>query len=116
MVEDAISAISYHADLGQYDKVLLFIYPLEQGYPGCQAYLGPVRVEDAERNVRPRRRMAQRLRYGLREKGPHRARVHAHVRLRSLVIGELFQGTIGPGQSDRSDGQERLVLRVSLRR
>ena len=43
MVEDAISAISYHADLGQYDKVLLFIYPLEQGYPGCQAYLGPVR-------------------------------------------------------------------------
>ena len=43
VVEDAISAISYHADLGQYDKVLLFIYPLEQGYPGCQAYLGPVR-------------------------------------------------------------------------
>ena len=42
VVEDAISAISYNADLGQYDKVLLFIYPLEQGYPGCQAYLGPV--------------------------------------------------------------------------
>ncbi len=43
VVEDAVSAISYHADLSQYDKVLLFIFPLEQGYPGCQAYLGPVR-------------------------------------------------------------------------
>ena len=42
VVEDAVSAISFHADLSQYDKVLLFIYPLEQGYPGCQAYLGPV--------------------------------------------------------------------------
>ena len=43
VVEDAVSAISYHADLSQYDKVLLFTFPLEQGYPGCQAYLGPVR-------------------------------------------------------------------------
>lgn len=43
VVEDAVSALSYHADLSRYDKVLLFIYPLEQGYPGCQAYLGPVR-------------------------------------------------------------------------
>ena len=43
VVEDAVSAVSYHADLSQYDKVLLFIYPLEQEYPGCKAYLGPVR-------------------------------------------------------------------------
>ena len=43
VVQDAVSAISHHADLGQYDKLLLFIYPLEQGSPFCQAYLGPVR-------------------------------------------------------------------------
>ena len=42
VVEDAISAMSYQADLSQYDKVMLFIFPLEEGYPGCQAYLGPV--------------------------------------------------------------------------
>ena len=42
VVEDAVSAISYSADLSQYDKVLLFIYPLEQGYPGCQAYVEPL--------------------------------------------------------------------------
>lgn len=42
VVEDVVSAVSYHADLGRYDKVLLFIYPLEQGYPGCAAYLDPI--------------------------------------------------------------------------
>ncbi len=42
VVGDAVSAISYHADLNQYDKVLLFIYPLEYGAPGCAAYLGPL--------------------------------------------------------------------------
>ena len=41
VVADAVNALSYHADLSRYDKVLLFIYPLEQGYPGCQAFLGP---------------------------------------------------------------------------
>lgn len=40
VIEDAVSAMSYHADLSQYDKVVLFIFPIEQGYPGCQAYLG----------------------------------------------------------------------------
>ena len=43
VVEDAVNALSHHADLSRYDKVLLFIYPLEQGDPGCQAYLRPVR-------------------------------------------------------------------------
>ena len=41
VIEDAVSAISYVADLSRYDKILLFITPLEQGYPGCAAYLVP---------------------------------------------------------------------------
>ena len=39
--QDAVSAMSYHADLSQYDKVMPFIFHPEGG-PGCQAYLGPV--------------------------------------------------------------------------
>ena len=42
VINDAISAISYVADLSRYDKILLFIHPLEYGEPGCEAYLGPV--------------------------------------------------------------------------
>ena len=41
VIEDAIGALSFFADLSQYDKVLLFIYPLEYGYPGCAAYTFP---------------------------------------------------------------------------
>ena len=42
VVSDVVSAMSNFADLGQYDKVLPLIFPLEQGYPGCQAFLDPV--------------------------------------------------------------------------
>ena len=34
--------MSDFADLSQYDKVMPLIFPLEQGYPGCQAYLDKV--------------------------------------------------------------------------
>lgn len=37
MIADAVSAMSYHADLSQYDKVMPFIYH-PTGGPGCQAY------------------------------------------------------------------------------
>ena len=42
VVEDVVSRMSYFADLSQYDKVMPLIFPLEQGYPGCQAYLDKV--------------------------------------------------------------------------
>ena len=41
-VPDAVSRISESADLSGYDKVMPFIFPLEQGYPGCAAYLDKV--------------------------------------------------------------------------
>ncbi len=43
VIRDAVSRMSEFADLGEYDKVMLFVFPLEQGYPGCQAYLGKVK-------------------------------------------------------------------------
>ena len=42
VVEDVVSRMSDSADLSQYDKVMPLIFPLEQGYPGCQAYLDKV--------------------------------------------------------------------------
>ena len=42
VVEDVVSRMSDFADLSQYDKVMPLIFPLEQGYPGCQAYLDKV--------------------------------------------------------------------------
>ena len=41
VVEDAVARLSQAADLSEYDKVLPAIYPLDQGYPGCIAYLNP---------------------------------------------------------------------------
>ena len=38
VTSDAISELSYFADLGSYDKVVLFIHPLAYGNPGCVAY------------------------------------------------------------------------------
>ena len=40
VVEDAVSTMSNFADLSRYDKVIPLIFPLEQGRPGCEAYLG----------------------------------------------------------------------------
>ena len=42
VVKDVVSRMSDFADLSQYDKVMPLIFPLEQGYPGCQAYLDKV--------------------------------------------------------------------------
>ena len=42
VISDAVSALSGFADLSRYDKVMLFMVPLEQGYPGCTAYLDDV--------------------------------------------------------------------------
>ena len=42
VVEDVVSRMSDFADLSQYDKVMPLIFPIEQGYPGCQAYLDKV--------------------------------------------------------------------------
>ena len=42
LVADAVSALSSRSDLSQYDKVVLFVVPLETGYPGCIAYLEPI--------------------------------------------------------------------------
>ena len=42
VVEDVVSRMSDSADLSQYDKVMPLIFPLEQGNPGCQAYLDKV--------------------------------------------------------------------------
>ena len=42
VVDDVVSRMSDFADLSQYDKVMPLIFPLEQGYPGCQAYLDKV--------------------------------------------------------------------------
>ena len=41
VVSDVIGRLSQAADLGTYDKVFPAIFPLEYGYPGCQAYLEP---------------------------------------------------------------------------
>ena len=41
VVADSVSGMSDSTDLSQYDKVLPLIFPLEGGYPGCQAYLVP---------------------------------------------------------------------------
>ena len=43
VVEEAISELSYFADLHLYDRVILFIWPIQGGYPGCAAELGPRR-------------------------------------------------------------------------
>ena len=41
-IRDAVSKLSSRVDLSQYDKVVLFMVPVELGYPGCVAYLAPV--------------------------------------------------------------------------
>ena len=38
-VADAVSRMSDFADLSEYDKVMPFMFPVEQGYPGCAANL-----------------------------------------------------------------------------
>ena len=38
-VPDAVSRMSDFVDLSEYDKVMPFIFPVEQGYPGCAANL-----------------------------------------------------------------------------
>lgn len=43
VARDAVSALSSRADLSQYDKVVLFIVPGEFGFPGCVAWLSPIR-------------------------------------------------------------------------
>ena len=42
VVFDVIDRLSQAADLSTYDKVFPAIFPLEQGYPGCQAFLEPL--------------------------------------------------------------------------
>ena len=39
---DAVSKMSEFDDLSKYDKVMPFIFPVEQGLPGCAAYLEQV--------------------------------------------------------------------------
>ena len=43
VVSDVVDRLSLYADLDDYDKVFPAIFPLEQGYPGCRAYLTPIR-------------------------------------------------------------------------
>ena len=38
IAHDALDELSYFADLGEYDKVLLFVHPVPGGNPGCGYY------------------------------------------------------------------------------
>ena len=42
VVEDVVARLSQAADLSEYDKVFPAIYPLDEGAPGCAAYLIPL--------------------------------------------------------------------------
>ena len=42
VIEDVVAKLSEVADLGAYEKLFPAVYPLEQGYPGCAAYLEPL--------------------------------------------------------------------------
>lgn len=43
VVSDVVDRLALAANLSNYDMVFPAIFPLEQGYPGCQAYLTPTR-------------------------------------------------------------------------
>ena len=48
VVSDVVDRLSEVADLGRYDKVFPAVFPLAQGYPGCQAYLEPVEFQTSK--------------------------------------------------------------------
>ena len=52
VVSDVVDRLSQVADLADYDKVFPAIFPLEQGYPGCKAYLTPIRFDTVNGSYR----------------------------------------------------------------
>ncbi|MDE0002582.1 MAG: hypothetical protein OXQ29_07795 [Rhodospirillaceae bacterium] len=52
VVSDIVDRLSRAANLADYDKVFPAIFPLEQGYPGCRAYLTPFRFDTVNGSYR----------------------------------------------------------------